>query len=43
MTIFEGSFTNASNLKVGIVVARFNDLITDKYYQVAMIVLKGTV
>ena len=30
MTIFEGSFTNASNLKVGIVVARFNDLITNK-------------
>ena len=30
MTIFEGSFTNASTLKVGIVVARFNDLITDK-------------
>ena len=26
MTIFEGSFTNASTLKVGIVVARFNDL-----------------
>ena len=30
MTIFEGSFTNASTLKVGIVVARFNDLITNK-------------
>ena len=30
MSIFEGSFTNASTLKVGIVVARFNDLITDK-------------
>ena len=30
MTIFEGSFTNASNLKVGIVIARFNDLITNK-------------
>ena len=30
MTIFEGSFTNASKLKVGIVVARFNDLITNK-------------
>ena len=30
MTIFEGSFTNASNLKVGIVVARFNDLFTNK-------------
>ena len=30
MTIFEGSFTSASTLKVGIVVARFNDLITNK-------------
>ena len=30
MTIFEGSFTNASTLKVGIVIARFNDLITNK-------------
>ena len=30
MTIFEGSFTNASSLKVGIVIARFNDLITNK-------------
>ena len=30
MTIFEGSFTNASKLRVGIVVARFNDLITNK-------------
>ena len=30
MTVFEGSFTNASNLKVGIVIARFNDLITNK-------------
>ena len=30
MTIFEGSFTNASTLKVGILVARFNDLITNK-------------
>ena len=30
MTIFEGTFTNASTLKVGIVVARFNDLITNK-------------
>ncbi|ABM73040.1 Putative 6,7-dimethyl-8-ribityllumazine synthase or riboflavin synthase beta chain [Prochlorococcus marinus str. MIT 9515] len=30
MAIFEGSFTTASNLKVGIVVARFNDLITNK-------------
>ena len=30
MTIFEGSYTNASTLKVAIVVARFNDLITNK-------------
>ena len=30
MAIFEGSFTNASTLKIGIVVARFNDLITNK-------------
>ena len=30
MTIFEGSFINSSTLKVGIVVARFNDLITNK-------------
>ena len=30
MTIFEGSFTDASTLKVGILVARFNDLITNK-------------
>ena len=30
MAIFEGSFTNASSLKVGIVIARFNDLITNK-------------
>ena len=30
MTIYEGSFTNASSLKVGIVIARFNDLITNK-------------
>ena len=30
MAIFEGSFTNASNLKVGIVIARINDLITNK-------------
>ena len=30
MAIYEGSFTNASSLKVGIVVARFNDLITNK-------------
>ena len=30
MTIYEGSFTNAKSLKVGIVIARFNDLITTK-------------
>ena len=30
MAIFEGSFTNASTLKVGIVIARINDLITNK-------------
>ena len=30
MSIFEGTFTNASTLKVGIVIARFNDLITNK-------------
>ena len=30
MTIYEGSFTDASSLKVGIVIARFNDLITNK-------------
>ena len=30
MTVFEGSFTNASALKVGIVIARFNDLVTSK-------------
>ena len=30
MAIFDGSFTNASTLKVGIVIARFNDLITNK-------------
>ena len=30
MSIFEGSFTVASTLKVGIVIARFNDLITNK-------------
>ena len=30
MSIFEGSFTNSSTLKVGIVIARFNDLITNK-------------
>mgnify|MGYP001178971857 CR=1 FL=1 len=30
MTTYEGSFTNASSLRVGIVIARFNDLITNK-------------
>ena len=30
MSVFEGSFTTASTLKVGIVIARFNDLITNK-------------
>ena len=30
MSTFEGSFTNASSLKIGIVIARFNDLITNK-------------
>ena len=30
MAIYEGSFTNASSLRVGIVIARFNDLITNK-------------
>ena len=30
MTNFEGSFTDARSLKVGIVIARFNDLITTK-------------
>ena len=30
MSSFEGSFTNASTLKIGIVIARFNDLITNK-------------
>ena len=30
MAIFEGSLTTASTLKVGIVLARFNDLITNK-------------
>ncbi len=30
MSIFEGTFTNSSTLKVGIVIARFNDLITNK-------------
>ena len=30
MTLYEGSFTDNSSLKVGIVIARFNDLITNK-------------
>ena len=30
MAIFEGSFTKASTLKVGIVIAKFNDLIKNK-------------
>ncbi len=30
MAIFEGRFTNASDLRIGIVVARFNDLVTTK-------------
>ena len=30
MVLIEGRFTNASNLKVAIVAARFNDLITNK-------------
>ena len=30
MTIIEGTFTGASNLKIAIVIARFNDLITNK-------------
>ena len=30
MAIYEGSFIDASSLKVGIVIARFNDLITNK-------------
>ena len=30
MAIFEGRFTNTSNLHIGIVVARFNDLVTNK-------------
>ena len=30
MAIYEGSFTDTAKLKVGIVIARFNDLITSK-------------
>ncbi len=40
MTIFEGSFTNASTLKVGIVIARFNDLITNKILSACLDCLK---
>ena len=30
MTTFEGRFTNASELRIAVVVARFNDLVTSK-------------
>jgi len=30
VTVFEGRFTEASGLRVAVVVARFNDLVTDK-------------
>ncbi len=30
MTTFEGSFTNASELRIAVVIARFNDLVTSK-------------
>tara|TARA_B100000029_G_scaffold68055_1_gene60549 strand:- start:204 stop:698 length:495 start_codon:yes stop_codon:yes gene_type:complete len=30
MAIIEGRFTNTSNLRIGIIVARFNDLVTSK-------------
>ncbi len=30
MAIIEGRFTDASNLRIGVVVARFNDLVTQK-------------
>ena len=30
MAVYEGSFTNAQNVRIGIVVARFNDLVTGK-------------
>ncbi|MCP9810275.1 6,7-dimethyl-8-ribityllumazine synthase, partial [Cyanobium sp. HWJ4-Hawea] len=30
MAIFEGRFTEASSLRIGVVVARFNDLVTAK-------------
>ena len=40
MAIFEGSFTNASTLKVGIVIARFNDLIPNKILSGCLYCLK---
>ena len=40
MSIFEGSFNNASTLKVGIVIARFNDLITNKVLSACLDCLK---
>ncbi|MBO8244646.1 6,7-dimethyl-8-ribityllumazine synthase [Prochlorococcus marinus XMU1411] len=40
MAIFEGSFTNASTLNVGIVIARFNDLITNKILSACLDCLK---
>ena len=30
MAIFEGRFTDTSNLRIAVVVARFNDLVTAK-------------
>ena len=30
MTVFEGRFTDAANLKIAVVVGRFNDLVTGK-------------
>ncbi len=30
MTVFEGRFTDASRLRIGVVVARFNDLVTSR-------------
>ena len=30
MAVFEGRFHEAANLRIGVVVARFNDLVTDK-------------
>ena len=43
MAIFEGSFTNASTLKVGIVIARFNDLITNNILSGCLDCLKSHV